>query len=73
MSVEKEGHGPTRYPESDLSIATAGLGALLVEDITGFEPIFEWGRTQQTRLCINKDPIGDPRCASSEMRSSDHA
>jgi hypothetical protein len=30
MSVEKEGHGPTRYPESDLSIATAGLGALPV-------------------------------------------
>jgi hypothetical protein len=30
MSVEKEGHGLTRYPESNLSIATAGLGALPV-------------------------------------------
>jgi hypothetical protein len=27
---KRKGHGPTRYPESDLSIATAGLGALPV-------------------------------------------
>lgn len=60
MSVEKEGHGPTRYPESDLSIATAGLGALLVEDITGFEPIFEWGRAPTDAAMHQQRPYRGP-------------
>lgn len=63
MSVEKEGYGPTRYPESDLSIATAGLGALLVDDDTGLRASFGWSRASTDAAVHQQRPYWGPALA----------